>query len=297
LYLNLLGYQQCIKIGVKNNIMGECKMNKDIALQKQVKLNIKPGKNTIDKIGGFINSAALPIIIFVVWWIVTKNELFPSAILPSIETVGRSFISQIKSGQLIEDISISLFRVIKGYLAAAIFGITLGVLMGVSEKVNKFFIISFSSIRQIPMMAWMPLIILWFGIGEESKLVVIVLGAFFPILLNTISGIKMTHQGYIEVGKMFKLSKWDLFRKVYFPSAIPSIFVGLKLGLGISWMTLVAAELIAASSGIGYRINDARSLMQPEVVMVGMIVIGVLGVLMDQALTRISNKITPWINN
>ncbi|MHC1681940.1 MAG: ABC transporter permease [Clostridiaceae bacterium] len=253
--------------------------------------------NLLLRIGKFFNYSILPIGILVLWWIVTKKQLFPSAILPSIGNVVDSLINQLKSGQLVKDIGISLLRVVKGYSIAAFLGISIGVLMGVSEKVNKFFIISFSSVRQIPMMAWIPLIILWAGIGEVSKVVVIVLGAFFPILLNTINGIKMTPKGYVEVGRMFKLSKWDLFRKVYFPSAIPSIFVGLKLGLGISWMTLVAAELIAASSGIGYRINDARSLMQPEVVIVGMIAIGVIGVIMDQILSRILKGLTPWITN
>lgn len=166
--------------------------------------------------------------------------------------------------------------------------------MGISERAHKFFIITLTSIRQIPIIAWMPLIILWAGIDEASKIVVIVIGSFFPILLNTINGIKQTPQSLIEVGRMFKLSKWDLFKKIYFPSAIPSIFVGLRLGLGISWMVVVAAEIIAASSGVGYRINDARSLLQSEVVIIGIIVIAFIGALMDQILSRILKKITPW---
>ena len=146
------------------------------------------------------------------------------------------------------------------------------------------------------MLAWIPLIVLWFGIGETSKIIVIVLAAFFPILINTISGIKSTDPKLIEVGKMYNLSKLKLFIKIYLPSAIPSIFVGLKLGLGVSWMAVVGAEIIAATSGIGYRINDARSLMQPEVVFVGMIVIAIIGLLMEQILNRISKILTPWMN-
>ena len=146
------------------------------------------------------------------------------------------------------------------------------------------------------MLAWIQLIILWFGIGEESKVAVIVLGAFFPIMINTTSAIKQTQKSYIEVAKLYKLNKWDTFKKVYLPSATPQIFVGLKLGLGISWMAVVAAEMLAASSGIGFRISDARVLMQPDVVIVGMIVIGVIGVIMDKILTKISQKATPWIS-
>ncbi|MGG7177249.1 ABC transporter permease [Clostridium paraputrificum] len=246
---------------------------------------------SIRKIGNYL---CLPIIIVVLWITATNIQLFSSAILPSIPTVFESLKSQIISGQLVQDISISLIRVLEGYLLAATLGITLGVLMGMSDKINNFFFITFSGIRQIPMLAWIPLIVLWFGIGEKSKIIVIVIAAFFPILLNTINGIKRVDERLIEVGKMFNLSKWKLFKKIYFPSALPSIFVGLKLGLGISWMAVVGAEIIASSSGIGYRMNDARSLMQPEVVFVGMISIALIGIIMDQILTRASKKITPW---
>lgn len=254
-------------------------------------------KNWNGKICNYINIGTLPVIILALWIIVTKLELFSPAILPSISTVFDSFKSQLSSGQLIKDIGISLLRVVEGYLIAAVLGITLGVFMGISERINKFFFLTFTSMRQIPMLAWIPLIVLWFGIGESSKIIVIVIAAYFPILLNTMNGIKRTDKKLIEVGNMYNLSKWKLFSKIYFPSALPSIFVGLKLGLGISWMAVVGAEIIASSSGIGYRMNDARSLMQPEVVFVGMIVIALTGIIMDQILTRISKKITPWENN
>ncbi|MFW2499851.1 ABC transporter permease [Clostridium diolis] len=245
----------------------------------------------------YINIAILPILILTAWITATRLELFSPAILPSIPTVLDSLKSQLNSGQLIKDISVSLTRVVEGYMIAAVLGITLGVLMGISERINKFFFLTFTSIRQIPMLAWIPLIVLWFGIGESSKIIVIVIAAYFPILLNTMNGIKRTDKNLIEVGNMYKLSKWKLFTKIYFPSALPSIFVGLKLGLGISWMAVVGAEIIASSSGIGYRMNDARSLMQPEVVFVGMFAIAIIGIIMDQILTRISKKITPWENN
>lgn len=251
-------------------------------------------KQNRNRFSALINYLLLPLIILLYWETVTRLQLVPPVLLPSLETVAKSFRDQLASGQLTADIAISMQRVLEGYLISVLLGITLGVVMGISERTNKFFILTFTSIRQIPMIAWMPLIILWAGLGEASKIVVIVIGSFFPILINTISGIKLTPKQYIEVGNMFKLSKWDLIRKVYFPAAMPSIFVGLKLGLGISWMVVVAAEIIAASSGVGYRINDARSLMQPEVVIVGMIVIAFVGVFMDQLLTRISRKLTPW---
>lgn len=241
-----------------------------------------------------INYLLLPIIILFAWWFVTSNQITPTVILPTINTVVKSFFKQASSGQLLIDLSASLIRVMQGFVIASFLGVLLGVVMGISPAINKFFSLTFSAIRQVPMLAWIPLIILWFGIGESSKIIVITIGAFFPVLVNTINGINQIPPGYIEVGKMFKLSKWDMFRKIYLPSATPSIFVGLKLAMGFSWMIVVAAELIAASSGIGYRINDARSLMQSEVVLVGIFVIATVGILMDQVLVHISKALTPW---
>ena len=270
------------------------KMGELTAKVKDEKYQQKKERKTLSKVLTIINYGFLPVTILVLWHIVTKRQVFSAAILPEVSVVVESFISQLKTGQLIEDITISLFRVLKGFFAASVIGVVLGVIMGISPRVNRFFTFTLNSIRQIPMMAWMPMIILWFGIDELSKVIIISMGAFFPVLINTISGISQVPKGYIEVGKMYKLSKWDLFRKIYFPSALPSVFVGLKLALGISWMIVVAAELIAASSGIGYRINDARSLMEPEIVIVGMFVIGFIGIVMDQILYRISKLVTPW---
>ena len=139
------------------------------------------------------------------------------------------------------------------------------------------------------------MIILWCGIGEESKVVIIVLAAFFPILVNAESGIAQTPENFLEVARLYKLGWWKTFSKVYLPHAIPQILVGLKLGLGVSWMAVVASELIAATSGIGYRMSNARSLMRPDVVIVCMLVIGVVGILMDKAIGIVFELFTPWV--
>ncbi len=253
-------------------------------------------KKSLDlrKLGAVINYSALPILIFSLWLYISINGKIPSILLPSISSVMESFKTQLQSGKLIGDINVSLLRIVKGYGLAAFIGIGLGVLMGMSKKINNFFIFTFTSIRQIPMMAWIPLLVMWFGIGEKSKVAVIFLASYFPIMMNTVSGIKRTDPKLIEVGKMYRLSNWQLFTKIYLPSAIPSVFIGLKLGLGISWMAVVGAEMIAASSGIGFRINDARSLMQSQVVFVGIISIAIVGVIMDFILTFVARVSTPW---
>lgn len=247
------------------------------------------------KVRKILLSMIIPVIVIIAWYYVTNFKDTPAAILPKISAVGRAFIKQLSNGQLVDDISVSVSRVLKGYFLAALLGIALGTLMGMSSTIRNIFTLSLNTIRQIPMMAWVPMIILWCGIGDLSKVVIIILGAFFPIMVNTLSGITSTSLGYIEVARLYRLNSWQIFLRVYLPSALPQIFVGLKVGLGISWMAVVAAELIASSSGIGFRMSEARNLMQPDVMIVGMILIGVLGILMDRLLSLLSKKVTPWV--
>lgn len=235
-----------------------------------------------------------PAVIVAAWICATHFGSIPTSILPRISMVWQAFLEMLQSGQLWNDLSVTLSRVLKGYLLSVALGTVLGSLMGMSKTIANLLQPTVTVIRQIPIIAWIPLIILWCGIGELSKVVVIVMAAFFPIMMNTMSGISSTPAGYIEVAQLYKLNYFKTFRKVYLPHALPQILVGLKLGLGISWMAVVAAELIASLSGIGYRMSNARSLMQSDVVIVCMIVIGVIGILMDKILGAIFTAITPW---
>lgn len=237
----------------------------------------------------------IPLVVLILWFYETTYGGIPVGILPSISRVGEAFQSVLQSGQLQEDLIVSFGRVLKGYLIAAFLGILLGSLMGMFRTVRELFTPVITVIRQIPIIAWIPLIILWCGIGEVSKVVIIAIAAFFSILVNTESGMESTPAGYIEVARLYKLGPWKTFVKVYLPHAIPQILVGLKLGLSISWMAVVAAEMIAATSGIGYRMSNARSMMQADVVIVCMIVVGVVGVLMDKLLGLLLGLATPWM--
>ena len=237
----------------------------------------------IQKLLIFINMIILPVIIVLAWHFATSTGAMSTLILPKISTVLETLKEQLGNGTLTGDIGISLSRIAKGYALAVVVGILLGVLMGMNKFANRFFMLTFTAIRQIPMIAWVPILIIWFGIGEESK-----------VLVNTVSGIERTDPKLIEVGKMYHLNCWQQFTKIYLPSALPSIFVGLKLGLSVSWMAVVGAEMIAATSGIGFRINDARSLMQYPVVFAGIIAIAVVGVIMDLAISLIGKLCTPW---
>jgi sulfonate transport system permease protein len=236
----------------------------------------------------------LPVVVIVFWAYVTTKGNVPSGILPSIPKVGTAFVDMVQKGQLQADLLVSLLRVVKGYLISVVFGILLGSVIGMSKTMKEILMPTITVIRQIPIIAWIPLIILWCGIGESSKVVIIVLAAFFQVLVNTENGISQTPESYLEVARLYKLNSWERFTKVYLPHAIPQILVGLKLGLGVSWMAVVAAELIAATSGIGYRMSDARSLMRADVVIVCMLVIGLVGIIMDKLIGALFSLFTPW---
>ena len=236
----------------------------------------------------------IPATIIIFWWYATNFSNTPESILPKISTVGKTTKQMLASGLLQSDLFISIRRVVEGYVISAVLGIFLGTIMGMSETVRKIFQPTVTTVRQIPIMAWIPLLILWCGIGEGSKIVVIVIASFFPVMVNTLSGIGGTPLEYIEVARLYKLSRTKTFLRVYLPHALPHIQTGLKLGLGVSWMAVVAAELIASTSGIGYRMSYARTLMQSDVVIICMLVIGIIGILMDKLLTIIFTALTPW---
>ncbi len=250
-----------------------------------------------EKIRKIVLGMVIPIIVIIAWVAVTANGDIPSGILPKISQVWDTGKEMVATGRLQSDLVVSFGRVVKGYLIAVILGVVLGSLMGMFRTVEELFTPVITVIRQIPIIAWIPLIILWCGIGEVSKVVIIVIAAFFPILVNTESGIASTPAGYIEVARLYNLHPWSTFTNVYLPHAIPQILVGLKLGLGVSWMAVVASEMIAATAGIGYRMSDARSLMQADVVIVCMIIVGLVGVLMDKILGYLFWIVTPWQRN
>lgn len=246
------------------------------------------------KIKTLLLGLLIPVLVLILWWYVTTFGNTPESILPKIGTVGKTISEMLKDGSLQKDLATSLKRVLEGYLISAVLGIILGTAMGMSDTVKKIFYPTVTTIRQIPIMAWIPLLILWCGIGETSKVVIIVIASFFPIMVNTLSGIGSTPLEYIEVARLYKLSRLKTFMRVYLPHALPNIQTGLKLGLGVSWMAVVAAELIASTSGIGYKMSYARTLMRSDIVIICMIVIGIIGILMDKILTVVFNLLTPW---
>jgi sulfonate transport system permease protein len=170
----------------------------------------------------------------------------------------------------------------------------LGILCGRSNSFQSYCWPILEFLRHVPPLAAIPLIILWFGIDEGSKLVIIFLASFFPLFLNTYSGIKGCDRKLLEVGRSLHFTAWQQARLIQLPAALPAIAVGLQLSLGYSWRALIGAELIAASSGIGYMILDAEQMSRPDIVLVGLFAIGIVGSLIDWLFLALTNKILPW---
>ncbi|MBQ7148407.1 MAG: ABC transporter permease [Pseudobutyrivibrio sp.] len=248
---------------------------------------MKNGKDIILKVGA-------PILLIVIWQIFGLLGILNEHIIPSPAKVMTGFIKLIQSGKLVDSLSISLLRVIKGFLAGAILGVTLGTLMGLSSNLNKFLSSLVSIFRPIPMIAWIPILILGFGIGEESKVAVILIGTLWPVLLNTLSGILSVDKKLLEVAQVLEKSKLQILSDVILPSAWPSIFTGIRLGISTAWTCVVAAEMVAASTGIGYMITYARELSQPDVVLVGVFTIGFVGLVIDFVIAKLQAKLLKW---
>lgn len=235
-----------------------------------------------------------PIAVILIWEYFSWNGTINPSVLPSPVTIWETFVQMLLSGDLGKHLGISLLRVVQGYIIGSVLGIAVGTLMGLVRKFDRALTLILGIIRPIPIIAWVPVIILWLGIGETSKVSVIAMGTFFPVLLNTIQGIQSTDEKYREVARVLEKSHTSLLLHVILPSALPSIFTGLRLGLGTAWMSVVGAELIAASSGIGYLISYAGQLSQPDVMLVGVFTIGVVGLLIDVLIKFIQGRVLRW---
>jgi len=239
-------------------------------------------------------SLILPVALVCFWHYVTVNKIFPPVFMPTLTKIWSAFLKQANSGLIWRDTGVTLKRVLEGYLIGALLAIVLGVLMGISATVNRLFSGILNGIRQIPGLAFIPLFIIWFGIGNTTKLVMVAKGTFFPVLVNTIDGVRSTNRGFIELSKLYKVSRFDLIRKVYIPSSLPYIFTGLRLGAGVAWMSVVAAEMFASTEGLGYRITFAQTNNDSPMLLVDMLVIGIIGGLMDYILRIVIARLTRW---
>ena len=230
-------------------------------------------------------------VIVIVWQLaIVMTGAHPSLLPPPLDTA-KTFISVVQSGELFRHIGMSLGRVATAWLLGAVIAIPLGLAIGRFRTFERLVDPIIELFRPISPLAWIPLAILWFGIGESGKVFVIFIATFFPTVLNTVAGVKGVDPVLIRAGQVLGCSDEPaIFRKIILPAALPSIVVGLRISFGTGWAAIIAAELVAAQSGLGYLIADGMEILRADLVLVGMVVIGIIGVAFDTSFRALHRR-------
>ncbi|MGZ4160199.1 MAG: ABC transporter permease [Neobacillus sp.] len=241
-----------------------------------------------------VRGIVLPILILVVWQLVGSLLQVSNTILPTPLDILHSFQELIQSGELFGHLKISVTRALIGFILGAGLGLLFGILTGLSNKTEQFVDPSLQMLRTVPHLALSPLFILWFGLGELSKELLIALGAFFPLYVNALLGIRGVDKKLFDVARILEFSRWNQVTKLIFPAALPNILLGVRLSLGAAWLGLVVSELMGASEGIGYLIMDARQFSRTDVVFVGIIIFALGGKLADSIVRILESRLLKW---
>ena len=236
----------------------------------------------------------LPVALLLVWEVAAQSGWLSARVLPAPSATALAFWDTLRSGTLLHHVWISTQRALIGLAIGGGLGFALGLLNGVFPFAERLLDSSLQMLRNIPHLAVIPLVILWFGIDEEAKLFLVAAGVLFPIYLNTFHGIRHVDRALIEMARSYGLGPWALFSRVILPGALPSVLVGLRYALGIMWLTLIVAETISASAGIGYMTMNAREFLQTDVVLLGIVVYALLGKLADILTRQLERRCLAW---
>jgi sulfonate transport system permease protein len=236
----------------------------------------------------------LPVALIAIWEAASRLGEIPANVLPAPSDVVAAAIRLARSGELWANIWVSTLRALSGFVVGGGIGLALGLANGLSSLSERLTDTTLQMVRNIPHLAMIPLVILWFGIDEEAKLFLVALGVFFPIYINTLHGIRGVDPQLVEMGRVYGMSSRRLFFRVILPGALPSIFVGLRYALGIMWLTLIVAETISASSGIGYMAMQAREFLLVDVVVLSIVIYALLGKLADTVARLLERVSLQW---
>lgn len=237
---------------------------------------------------------AVPVAILILWEIAGATGLVADTVLPRPSAILATASQMLLSGELLTHLGVSALRALAGLAVGGGIGFLLGVANGTSRISETLTDSTLQMVRNIPHLALIPLVILWFGIGEGAKLFLVALGVFFPIYLNTLHGIRNVDGQLIEMGRAYGMTPRQLFLRIVLPGALPSIFVGLRYGLGIMWLTLIVAETLSASSGLGYMAMKAREFMVLDVVILSILLYALLGKLADSLTRALERRALKW---
>lgn len=238
----------------------------------------------------------VPFLILLLLWIgSTHFKLVSPETLPSPLVVGKAFGSLVASGMLPKSLGMSLARIAQGFLVGCSLGFLFGAVMGISSTAERLLAPLINAVRQVPIIGWIPLIIVWCGIKDMSKISFIAIGAFFPMVLNTFDGVRAVAGSYLEVGRVFEFGRLKMLRTIIIPAALPGIVTGIRLSLGTSWMLVVWSEINTSSDlGIGDMLWSARESSQMDVIIVCIIVIGIVAYMINELIGLVETRLSLW---
>jgi sulfonate transport system permease protein len=236
----------------------------------------------------------VPLAVLLLWYVAARYEWIAPQVLPSPEAVALTLWDALQSGELAANLQISLLRVLAGFGVGLVGGLLLGVAMGLSPTVKDYLYPLFKAFSQVPVLGWLPLLMLLVGIDEALKIILISKAALVPIALNTYKGIQSVPTRYIEVARVLKFSRWQLLTRVVFPAALAPVWNGVRYGLTHAWLALVVVELLASSEGLGFMIVYGRQLFQLDVVLAAVMVVGAVGYTLDKLLALIEVRLLRW---
>ena len=245
---------------------------------------------TSDKWIGFI----IPVSLLILWETLSTAGILPPNLLPAPSAIALTLWNLTVTGELFGHIAITFYRVLVGFLLGGLAATIFGSLTGYSHSIHRLLDPLLQALRNIPSLAWVPLFILWLGIYESSKISLIAVGVFFPVYLNLMVGVQHVDRKLVEVGKAYRLSQFQLIWRVFLPATLPTYIVGLRSGLGLGWMFVVAAEIMGASSGLGYLLVDGQTTGRPDLLIVSILMFAVCGKLSDAVLAAIGNRCLNW---
>lgn len=239
----------------------------------------------------------IPVLVILLWEYASRSGWVAPHLLPSPITVVDEMMAMAQGGELWGHIYITIYRVFAGFLVGAVAAVILGAATGYIKIAHHLLDPMLQALRAIPSLAWVPLFILWIGIGEASKITLVAVGVFFPVYLNLTSGIQGVDRKLIEVGRIYNFNSLQQIRKIILPAALPSFIVGLRSGLSLGWMFVVAAELLGASQGLGYLMVYGQNTSAPALVIGSIILFAIFGKLTDEILKRVQSKTLKWQDN
>ncbi|HEY1729911.1 MAG TPA: ABC transporter permease [Candidatus Baltobacteraceae bacterium] len=236
----------------------------------------------------------VPLALLAFWWSITTLGIVKTYQLASPVQVARELIALAQDGTLAGDLWASIVRVVAGFAIGCLLACLIGILVGLSRTAERIIDPTLQAIRAVPSLAWVPLILLWLGIGETAKITLVAIGAFFPVYINFVAGIHNVDRKLIEVADVFGLSRFERARRIVFPAASPGLLVGMRIGFTQAWLFLVAAELIASTKGLGYLLMQGQQITRPDQILVAILLLALCGKLTESGMRAIEHRSLRW---